>query len=85
MTLTVVSSITNGSTKPLPYTITVPKNGKFEDLIQALGAACALGSDETLLVAEVNFHDMFVDALLIKVVSCMASCMYFFFRYTTAV
>lgn len=80
MTLTVVSSITNGSTKPLPYTITVPKNGKFEDLIQALGAACALGSDETLLVAEVNFHDMFMDALLIKVVSCMASCMYFFFQ-----
>ncbi|OWM69055.1 ubiquitin carboxyl-terminal hydrolase 8 [Punica granatum] len=51
MTLTVVSL--NGSAKPTPYTVTVPKNGKFEDLIQALSMACSLGIDETLLVAEV--------------------------------
>ncbi|KAM7528247.1 hypothetical protein LguiB_031657 [Lonicera macranthoides] len=51
MTLTVVS--TNGSTQPSPFTINVPKRGKFEDLIQALSTACSLGVDEALLVAEV--------------------------------
>ncbi|XP_031743174.1 ubiquitin carboxyl-terminal hydrolase 8 isoform X2 [Cucumis sativus] len=50
MTLTVVS--TDGST-PAPYTITVPKSGKWEDLIKALSIACSLKADETLLVAEV--------------------------------
>lgn len=51
MTLTVVS--TKGSHQPLPYTITVPKHGKFQDLIKALSSACSLEDDETLLVAEV--------------------------------
>ncbi len=51
MTLTVLN--TNGNTAPSPYTITVPKHGKCEDLIQVLGIACSLGADETLLVAEV--------------------------------
>ncbi|XP_038901086.1 ubiquitin carboxyl-terminal hydrolase 8 isoform X1 [Benincasa hispida] len=50
MTLTVVS--TDGST-PTPYTITVPKSGKWEDLIKALSIACSLKADETFLVAEV--------------------------------
>ena len=53
MTLTVMS--TDGSTPPSPFTVTVPKHGKFEDLIQALSTACSLGVDETLLVAEVYF------------------------------
>ncbi|KAJ0084359.1 hypothetical protein Patl1_30249 [Pistacia atlantica] len=51
MTLTVLS--TDGNAKPSPYTITVPKYGKFEDLIRALSFACSLGVDETLLVAEI--------------------------------
>ncbi|KAI7984017.1 Ubiquitin carboxyl-terminal hydrolase 8 [Camellia lanceoleosa] len=51
MTLTVMS--TDGNTSPSPITITVPKHGKFEDLIQALSTACSLGVDETLLVAEI--------------------------------
>lgn len=51
MTLTVVH--TDGSSQPSPYTITVPKNGKFQDLIEALSIACCLENDETLLVAEV--------------------------------
>lgn len=53
MTLTVVN--TDGNAKPSPFTITVPKYGKFEDLIRALSIACALGVNETLLVAEVYF------------------------------
>ncbi|KDP42971.1 hypothetical protein JCGZ_23913 [Jatropha curcas] len=51
MTLTVVS--TDGSSQPSPYTISVPKYGKCEDLTRALSLACSLGIDETLLVAEV--------------------------------
>ncbi|KAL0389929.1 UNVERIFIED_CONTAM: Ubiquitin carboxyl-terminal hydrolase 8 [Sesamum calycinum] len=51
MTLTVVKS--DGSTKPSPFTVTVPKNGKLEDLTQALSTACSLAVDETLLLAEI--------------------------------
>lgn len=51
ITLTVLN--TSGSTEPSPYTISVPKDGKFDDLIQALGVACSLGAEETLLVAEI--------------------------------
>lgn len=51
MTLTVVSADEN--TPSSPCTITVPKDGKSEDLIQALSSSCYLRDDETLLVAEV--------------------------------
>ncbi|KAK9156916.1 hypothetical protein Scep_003490 [Stephania cephalantha] len=51
MTVTVLSS--DGSSKPLPFTVTVPKHGKCKDLIQALSNACSLKTDETLLVAEI--------------------------------
>ncbi|KAI3822679.1 hypothetical protein L1987_10274 [Smallanthus sonchifolius] len=51
MTLTVLT--TDGSTLPIPVTVTVPKFGKFKDLIQALSTACSLRDDETLLVAEI--------------------------------
>lgn len=52
MTLTVFSS--DGTTLPTPCTITVPKYGRFKDLIQALSTACSLRNDETLLVSEVS-------------------------------
>lgn len=52
MTLTVVKA--DGSDKPSPFTVTVPKNGKLKDLTQALSAACSLGTDETVLLAEVT-------------------------------
>ncbi|KAF7121015.1 hypothetical protein RHSIM_Rhsim13G0198100 [Rhododendron simsii] len=51
MTLTVMS--TDGNAPPFPFTVTVPKQGKFEDLTQALSTACSLGVDETLLVTEI--------------------------------
>ncbi|XP_010247842.1 PREDICTED: ubiquitin carboxyl-terminal hydrolase 8 [Nelumbo nucifera] len=51
MTITVLS--TDGSTQPSPFTITVPKSGNCKDLVQALSIACSLGSNETLLVAEI--------------------------------
>ncbi|XP_057729496.1 ubiquitin carboxyl-terminal hydrolase 8-like [Arachis stenosperma] len=53
MTLTVISSGSDGKTQLSPYTISVTKHGKFEDLTRALSIACSLGADETLLVAEV--------------------------------
>ncbi|XP_024962612.1 ubiquitin carboxyl-terminal hydrolase 8 isoform X1 [Cynara cardunculus var. scolymus] len=55
MTLTTVP--TDGSAQPTQVTVTVPKHGKFEDLVRALRTMCSLGNDETLMVAEVyNNH-----------------------------
>ncbi|KAL2536018.1 ubiquitin-specific protease 8 [Forsythia ovata] len=51
MTLTVVK--TDGSTQPSPFTTNVPKNGKLQDLLQALSKACSLGIDEAFLLAEI--------------------------------
>lgn len=51
MTLTIMT--TDGSSQQVSVTVTVPKNGKLEDLTQALGSACSIGVDESLLVAEV--------------------------------
>lgn len=52
MTLTIVPS--DGSAQPTPVTVTVPKQGKFDDLVRALGITCSLGDEETLMVAEVS-------------------------------
>lgn len=38
---------------PIPVTVTVPKFGKCEDLVQAVSVSCSLRDDETLLLAEV--------------------------------
>ncbi|XP_076882504.1 ubiquitin carboxyl-terminal hydrolase 8-like [Bidens hawaiensis] len=55
MTLTAVPS--DGSAQPTSVTVTVPKQGKFEDLMRSLRVACSLGDHETLMVAEVyNNH-----------------------------
>ncbi|KAK1287055.1 Ubiquitin carboxyl-terminal hydrolase 8 [Acorus calamus] len=51
MTITVLSPDGNGA--PRQYIITVVKNGKYKDFIQALSVACSLRSDEDLIVAEV--------------------------------
>ncbi|CAA2992864.1 ubiquitin carboxyl-terminal hydrolase 8 isoform X1 [Olea europaea subsp. europaea] len=55
MTLTVVK--VDGSIQPSPFTVNVPKNGKIQDLLQALSKACTLGVDEALLLAEVNYSN----------------------------
>ncbi|XP_028789871.1 ubiquitin carboxyl-terminal hydrolase 8 [Neltuma alba] len=51
ITLTVLS--TDGSALPSAFTITLPKSGLLKDLIKALGDACSLRDDETLLIAEI--------------------------------
>ncbi|XP_074281691.1 ubiquitin carboxyl-terminal hydrolase 8-like [Silene latifolia] len=54
MTVTIIS--TDGSSLPSSVTVTVPKCGRCEDLVHALGTSCSLRDDETLLVAEVYNH-----------------------------
>ncbi|KAK2416497.1 ubiquitin carboxyl-terminal hydrolase [Trifolium repens] len=54
MTVTVFSC--DGSTQPSPCTVTVPKQGRCKDLIQALTNACSLKHNERLVLAEVRNH-----------------------------
>uniref|UniRef100_A0ACD5TK19 Uncharacterized protein n=1 Tax=Avena sativa TaxID=4498 RepID=A0ACD5TK19_AVESA len=51
MTVTVFSG--TGASLPMPYTVTVQKNGVCRDLCKALSDACCLNDSETLLLAEV--------------------------------
>ncbi|KAH7686774.1 ubiquitin carboxyl-terminal hydrolase 4/11/15 protein [Dioscorea alata] len=57
MTVTVFSG--DGGSLPMPYTVTVSRNGCFRDLIQALSTACCLKSYEALLVVEVHEHKIY--------------------------
>lgn len=52
MTVTVFTC--DGSALPAAYTVTVPKQGRCRDLIQALSNACSLQLNEKLLLAEVS-------------------------------
>ncbi|KAK6145183.1 hypothetical protein DH2020_022003 [Rehmannia glutinosa] len=54
MTVTVFTC--DGSALPAAYTVTVPKQGRCRDLIQALSNACALQLTEKLLLAEIRGH-----------------------------
>ncbi|KAH1075257.1 hypothetical protein J1N35_027585 [Gossypium stocksii] len=51
MTVTVFYG--DGSRLPMPFTVSVLKNGFCKDLLLALGTACGLKSDESLMLAEV--------------------------------
>ncbi|KAF9587086.1 hypothetical protein IFM89_039694 [Coptis chinensis] len=57
MTITVFYG--DGSGLPMPYTVTILKHGCNKDLLQALGTACCLNTDETLLLAEVYEHKIY--------------------------
>ncbi|AEE82901.1 ubiquitin-specific protease 10 [Arabidopsis thaliana] len=57
--MTVTVFYCDGSHLPMPYTVIVPKNGSIRDLITALGTACLLAEDESLLLAEVYDHKIF--------------------------
>ncbi|KAK4795653.1 hypothetical protein SAY86_027979 [Trapa natans] len=58
-TMTVTVFYCDGSGLPMPYTVTVPKHGSCKGLIQALGAACCLRPDESLLLAEVYNNQIY--------------------------
>lgn len=51
--MTVAVFYGDGSRLWTPYTVTVPKDGSCRDLRNALGTACCLNNDESLLLAEV--------------------------------
>ncbi|CAF2125121.1 unnamed protein product [Brassica napus] len=57
--ITVTLFYCDGSHLPMPYTVTVPKYGSCRDLITALGTACCLTNDESLLLAEIYDHKVF--------------------------
>ncbi|KAL6978143.1 ubiquitin-specific protease [Sarracenia purpurea var. burkii] len=54
MTLTVFTC--DGSALPSACTVTVPKQGRCRDLIQAISNACSLKNNEKLLLAEIRSH-----------------------------
>ncbi|XP_010929801.2 ubiquitin carboxyl-terminal hydrolase 5 isoform X1 [Elaeis guineensis] len=54
MTVTVFTS--DGSALPTPCTVSVPKQGRCKDLIQALSNACSLKNGEKLLLAQIRGH-----------------------------
>ncbi|KAE8055031.1 hypothetical protein FH972_011901 [Carpinus fangiana] len=55
-TMSVTMFYGDGSALPMPYTVTLLKHGCCKDLIQALGTACCLKNDESLLLAEAYEH-----------------------------
>lgn len=55
-TMTVTIFTCDGSALPAACTVTVPKQGRCRDLIQALGGACSLNHNEKLLLAEIRHH-----------------------------
>ncbi|XP_074568079.1 ubiquitin carboxyl-terminal hydrolase 5 isoform X2 [Curcuma longa] len=57
-TMTVVVLTGDGSTLPTTCTVSVPKQGRCRDLIQALSNACSLKNEEKLLLAEIRSHSV---------------------------
>ncbi|KAF8391515.1 hypothetical protein HHK36_023820 [Tetracentron sinense] len=55
-TMTVTVFTCDGSALPTPCTVTVPKQGRCRDLIQAVSSACFLKNNEKLLLAEIRSH-----------------------------
>lgn len=55
-TMTVSVFYGDGSGLPMPYSVTVLKNGACKDLKLAVASACCLKDDEGLLLAEVVYY-----------------------------
>ncbi|XP_020111526.1 ubiquitin carboxyl-terminal hydrolase 5 isoform X2 [Ananas comosus] len=55
-TVTVMVFNIDGSTLPTPCTVSVPKQGRCRDLIQALSSACSIKNGEKILLAEIRGH-----------------------------
>ncbi|KAK7378005.1 hypothetical protein VNO80_03441 [Phaseolus coccineus] len=55
-TMTVTVFYCDGSALPSPCTVTVPKQGRIKDLVQALSNACSLKHNERLLLVEIRNH-----------------------------
>ncbi|KAF6160375.1 hypothetical protein GIB67_019144 [Kingdonia uniflora] len=57
--ITVTVFYGDGTALPMPFTVTVLKDGSCKDPLEALSAKCYLRSDETLLLAEVHAHSIY--------------------------
>ncbi|KAF6143197.1 hypothetical protein GIB67_035611 [Kingdonia uniflora] len=57
--ITVTVFYGDGTALPMPFTVTVLKDGSCKDLLQVLSAKCYLRSDETLLFAEVHTDSIY--------------------------
>ncbi|KAF6151042.1 hypothetical protein GIB67_010620, partial [Kingdonia uniflora] len=57
--ITVAVFYGDGTALPMPFTITVLKDGSCKDLLEALSTECYLRSDETLLLTEVHAHSIY--------------------------
>ena len=68
--MTIVVFTCDGSAPPTPYTVSVPKQGRCRDLIQALSNACSLRKEERLLIAEVCYKC----PVLASIFRCVLSC-----------
>ncbi|XP_027349722.1 ubiquitin carboxyl-terminal hydrolase 5 isoform X2 [Abrus precatorius] len=67
-TMTVTVFTCDGTALPSSCTVTVPKQGRCRDLIQALSNACSLKHNERLLLVEIRnhlIHRFFEDPLLL--------------------
>jgi ubiquitin carboxyl-terminal hydrolase 4/11/15 len=71
MTVTVFSG--TGEFLPMPYTVTVQKNGACRDLFKALSDACCLNDSETLLLAEVKSISVFACLAIPETQKCSFS------------
>ena len=70
ITVTVFSG--TGDVLPMPYTVTVQKNGNCRDLTKALADVCCLKDSETLLLAEVQTW-ICLSCAVNRIVSCFCS------------
>ena len=68
--MTIVVFTCDGSAPPTPYTVSVPKQGRCRDLIQALSNACSLRKEERLLIAEVCYKCPVWASIFRCVLSC---------------
>ncbi|KAF6170710.1 hypothetical protein GIB67_015662, partial [Kingdonia uniflora] len=57
--ITVTVFYGDGTALPMPFTVTVQKDGYCKDLLEALSAECYLRSDKTLLLADVHAHSTY--------------------------
>ncbi|XP_026448534.1 ubiquitin carboxyl-terminal hydrolase 5-like isoform X1 [Papaver somniferum] len=56
--MTVMVFNSDGTAHPEPCTVTVPKQGRCRDLIQAISNACSIKNGEKLLLAEIRGHQV---------------------------
>ncbi|KAF6162918.1 hypothetical protein GIB67_021067 [Kingdonia uniflora] len=57
-TMTVMVFTSDGSARPTPCTVTVPKQGRIRELVQSISNSCSLKFSEKVLLAEIRDHSV---------------------------